>query len=807
MTDHDVFETRLHSAVRAYVGGVSSDLDPVAFAARVAREHPRHRHLAIAWPARPTWSRQTAWVAVAAAALLALAGALVVASGAFRPTDRPAIVPAPALVDARCPAGTDPDTAGPADAPRPPLGWFTPAFDAESGTVVALVLPRSTMTLELWTFDVCTNAWARPAGALPGELARSSVDAVYDPSVDRVIVVGETGETWTYDTNADAWRERTQAPSPLDFVPAPDHNTGDLAQKRLVYDAAAREVVMLAPLEAPRAFAYHAADDEWTELPRPTAAAGARSDRAPYVTVAAYDPSLDRIILLDGTDGWAARLLDVRTGTWEDLATNASPWSGNAWGRFDTASALETATGTLMTTNDNLTTAFRAAAGTWETLGNTPHNWTGHVLVGDTVNGRLLLFGGTYRTETAETFDSDGVWAFDARTLAWTELLAPSARTDPASSTAPVTSPGVAPATGPAALVEDAACPAGSTPDVPGPATGDRPDTLKMDMAYDRGSAKVVALAFGDDFTSWTPWVLDVCTNTWSRASLPEHGSDARSIAYDAVADRVVVFGRSGSVQRYDVDSDRWTDGSAWPGDEQDVNSTYAATTNLAVFDRALGRIVVLYGRVNPQVWTYDTAADAWAFVPSVGDDPTEQLATGIPMGYSEASYDPLIDRVIVVAAEQPGGHGMAVDPRTGRWERLPWTMGESGVGWGDTGAQMAFDESIGQTVLVSGGYVNAYDGAARRWTALATGSSDAADPLHRFMHGLAYDAANRRLVLAGGEFTGGGVELRADDAWALDVATMTSTQIVPTTATQQYDNEGNTWGPVQPVPTPTRTR
>ncbi len=48
MTERDVFEARLQAAVHGYVGRVSSDLDPVELANRIAVTAPRgHRRAAI----------------------------------------------------------------------------------------------------------------------------------------------------------------------------------------------------------------------------------------------------------------------------------------------------------------------------------------------------------------------------------------------------------------------------------------------------------------------------------------------------------------------------------------------------------------------------------------------------------------------------------------------------------------------------------------------------------------------------------------------------------------------------------------
>ena len=52
---------------------------------------------------------------------------------------------------------------------------------------------------------------------------------------------------------------------------------------------------------------------------------------------------------------------------------------------------------------------------------------TGHSLVHDPVNQRLLVFGGTWQTTRGEQQSGD-VWAYDVPTNTWTELVRPAAQ-------------------------------------------------------------------------------------------------------------------------------------------------------------------------------------------------------------------------------------------------------------------------------------------------------------------------------------------------------------------------------------------
>lgn len=72
MTDRDAFEARFHSAVHRYIGSVSSDLEPVEFAHRIAEAEPRQRGFGAIVRWRGVAVPQLGWVFLLLAALLAL---------------------------------------------------------------------------------------------------------------------------------------------------------------------------------------------------------------------------------------------------------------------------------------------------------------------------------------------------------------------------------------------------------------------------------------------------------------------------------------------------------------------------------------------------------------------------------------------------------------------------------------------------------------------------------------------------------------------------------------------------------------
>jgi hypothetical protein len=89
MTERDAFELRFGTAVRAYAGRVSSDLDPVELAHRIATEEPRRRGIAASLTWRGVAIPRVAGVLFLAVLLLAaLAGTALVASRLLEPTPR-----------------------------------------------------------------------------------------------------------------------------------------------------------------------------------------------------------------------------------------------------------------------------------------------------------------------------------------------------------------------------------------------------------------------------------------------------------------------------------------------------------------------------------------------------------------------------------------------------------------------------------------------------------------------------------------------------------------------------------------------
>ena len=414
MTELDLFERSLETALRAFADRGVTPVDAVEFTARVAGR-PRR----VSWLWRPTPS--LAWLLLLVGLLLALvSGMLVVGSQLQRKL--PAVVPAFA-----CPPGSTPDEPGQAGQAAPLGGNLKMAFDRDSARIVALVgrLDGGSGSWETWTFDVCTNRWARPRpDREPTVAASRETQLVYDPGSDLTIAIGPDGHPWVYDLDENSWTAKRGWRSRGDYP--------DVASLRLAFDPVSglifAQVISSGDSWAPPQdlWTYDVETDSWEQVRQ-------AGDMPPGTSgdhlLLAYDPSVDRIVAF-GASRRTTQLLDPRTGAWTRGASgpsvNTGYWASGGEIAYDEA-RLRT-----VVFSDGLVGAYDATADRWETLfgsstccGTGPQNRLQPAMVYDPVNERLVVAGGEYRTADGLVL-ADDVWAFDPAPRTWTQLVAPS---------------------------------------------------------------------------------------------------------------------------------------------------------------------------------------------------------------------------------------------------------------------------------------------------------------------------------------------------------------------------------------------
>lgn len=390
MAERDVFESRLRAALLRHVADGPTEFDALGFARTVAAKEPRRqalRGLAGTQPWRGGAVPRVAWVLFLLALLSALVGGTLLVGSRLQ-QELPAVIPPIGEVFA-CPAGSTPDEPGPIDQVRPPDDPSAVAFDRRAGRLVAVT--NAGDGIQTWTFDVCTNSWARmdPVREPP---SFEAVHLVYDVDSDTTIAAEMGKPTWAYDLQADTWTRKGVPP--------------DIANERWfgwTYDPESGLVIVAADDEV---WSYDVDIDRWTRISRAPWSSGA---------TLAYDGTVDRIVAYTRTATW---LLDIRSGTWSKSIAD-SPAVYSLWGMNDYAPVIlyDTAAGrTVVADLQGRTAAYDATEDRWEILSAETGPGVRPQLpfsVYDPVNERLV------------GLNADSVLAFDLTTRERIVLLEP----------------------------------------------------------------------------------------------------------------------------------------------------------------------------------------------------------------------------------------------------------------------------------------------------------------------------------------------------------------------------------------------
>ena len=291
--------------------------------------------------------------------------------------------PTPSVAFA-CPPGSTPDTPGPVDQERPARNASAAiAFDRRAGRIV-LLAPSAGAAAETWTFDVCSNEYARMRPAREPALSGAS-HLVYDG--DSGVTIATDGRTtWAYDLRANTWTQMSDAPA-----------AADPAAPSLAFDPVSGVVIAAFGREL---WSYDFGNDLWTLV-----------SEAPWLGSAllAYDASVDRIVADAGSETW---LYDIRSGTW----SRGTDPTFCAWGMAmvlpDVIVYDEAAKRTVVSCGARA--AYDATADQWEFMTDIPGSFPSS-MASDIVNERLVGIGEI----------QDGVFAFDLQTREQIILLEP----------------------------------------------------------------------------------------------------------------------------------------------------------------------------------------------------------------------------------------------------------------------------------------------------------------------------------------------------------------------------------------------
>ena len=295
---------------------------------------------------------------------------------------------------------------------------------------------------DTWAYQAEDNLWTKldPSGDLPAD--RSGHAMVYDPVGEQVILFGGWSDTayfndtWSYDPAADRWtRVRTSGG-------LPSVREGH----KMVYDPGTETVLMFGGHDGYEdqadTWSFDPRTEEWTEVP----ASGDWPEPRSY-QIMFHDPVQDRVVMMGGStwteeDGWGAIDLDSpwvydpATETWVELEdTGRAPTLRHTDGAaYDPVAEVLVVFGGVSepmgfygAESLDDTWGYDPAANRWsESLpdGRLPTGRGGHTLVYDSVQGKMILFGGySYDGSYYGEEDLNDTWIYDLSTDTWTEVL------------------------------------------------------------------------------------------------------------------------------------------------------------------------------------------------------------------------------------------------------------------------------------------------------------------------------------------------------------------------------------------------
>ena len=287
---------------------------------------------------------------------------------------------------------------------------------------------------------------------------------------------------------------------------------------------------------------------------------------------------------------------------------------------------------------------------------DTPSPRMGSRMIYDSVNQRVLLFGGSYYDNRYTLYND--IWSYDYTTNTWTEIDTPSK--PPGRFNTPLVYDSdthkIIVFSGFGANEQNADM---YSYDIesnrwtrlrPNPMPFARSDTS---IVYDEKYNKVIILSGYVHYNDTHPrdtWAYDVPSNTWERMG-PEttpKGQYGHYFVYDSIHERTLMLGGhwvdddshgyTDGLWQYDYGSDTWTLLNENPTLPERYWHTMSYNTNngeITVFSGSQG-----YGDHSDDTWIFSTETDTWRQVNSENTPPSR--------GCSTAVYDPVNDITLI---------------------------------------------------------------------------------------------------------------------------------------------------------------
>jgi len=277
-------------------------------------------------------------------------------------------------------------------------------------------------------------------------------------------------------------------------------------------------------------------------------------------------------------------------------------------------------------------------------------------------------------------------------------------------------------------------------------------------MAYDAQSDRIIL--FGGRSGSQSDgetWSFDANHDAWVNLNPASHppARSGHAIAYDARADRMILFGGSscrtpvvwfGDTWSYDYETNAWLNLTTASGPSPRVNHAMA-------YDNESDTIVLFGGStassiMNNETWTYDFTTNTW----------TRVVQSPAPAWrYSQAmAYDAQSDRIVMFGGVNGRDQTWEYNVNTNAWVDVSRSGGPTGA----VGAAIAYDSRADRVVLFGGehpGPTNAQVETRETWefdveSSVWANVTPDTGPSARSFHGIAYDSESAALLLFGGE-------------------------------------------------------
>jgi hypothetical protein len=313
-----------------------------------------------------------------------------------------------------------------------------------------------------------------------------------------------------------------------------------------------------------------------------------------------------------------------------------------------------------------------------DSLNPAPRGYTS--MTYDSESKRVILYGGQTGDYRLESSYNGETWAYDVAANRWTQMK---------------------PSSGPTCRAA-------------------------IELAYDAESDRVILYggASGANTATWglaDTWAYDYNTNTWEEMAKGPAKHLGDRLAYDTESDRIILFGGYNmagffynDTWAYDFDSDTWTE-------MKPSTSPPGRNYHAMAYDARADRVLV-WGSdsdtpVDKSIWSYDFNTNTWQEMkPGEGAYPVSR-------DYPVMAYDVESDRTILYGGIPLGDETWAYAYKTNTWTKLepstvPGQLSRHAIVYSTAAERVIlFGGQVGSTRDKYSGETWAYDFNTNTWT------------------------------------------------------------------------------------------